>query len=136
MNCFAYILSPHVGKPLYGFGKTLDGVVRISMFKTIPDTVLDVTLQHYLSTAVKGGFCGVDLCQNIFAGHILIDHSVNGLYLADNFLESPVKILRVHALSHMICASFFSADSSEQLYIHYGIWGQESQYLRGTALST
>jgi hypothetical protein len=101
MNCFAYILSPHVGKPLYGFGKTLDGFVRISMFKTIPDTVLDVTLQHYLSTAVKGGFCGVDLSQNILAGDILVHHPVNSLNLPDNFFQAAVQVFGIHTLSHI-----------------------------------
>ena len=77
----------HVRETLYRFGEVFNGFVCIAVFDAVPDTVLDVSLQNNLSAAVQGGFCGIDLRQNIFAGDILVDHAVNCLYLSDNFFS-------------------------------------------------
>ena len=66
----------HVRETLYRFGEVFNGFVCIAVFDAVPDTVLDVSLQNNLSAAVQGGFCGIDLRQNIFAGDILVDHAV------------------------------------------------------------
>ena len=92
----------HVRETLYRFGEVFNGFVRIAMFDAVPDAVLDVSLQNNLSAAVQGGFCGIDLRQNIFAGDILVDHAVNCLYLSDNFFQSAVQIVSVHTLFHAI----------------------------------
>ena len=70
------------------------------MLDAVPDTVLDVSLQHHLAAAVKGGFRRVDLGQHILAGDVLVDHPVNGLYLADDLFQPAVQVVRVHALLH------------------------------------
>ena len=92
----------HVRETLYRFGEVFNGFVCIAVFDAVPDTVLDVSLQNNLSAAVQGGFCGIDLRQNIFAGDILVDHAVNCLYLSDNFFQSAVQIVSVHTLFHAI----------------------------------
>ncbi len=68
--------SAHIRETLYCFGEVFNGFVRITVFDTVPDTVLDVSLQNNLSAAVQGGFCGIDLRQNIFAGDILVESAV------------------------------------------------------------
>ena len=43
---------------------------------------------------------GIDLHEDVLAGNILINHAVDGLNLADDLFEAPVKIRRIHALLH------------------------------------
>ena len=56
------------------------------MLQSVPDTVLNMTFQNYFSTSVKGRFCGIDLGKNVLTGNILVDHAINGLNLADNYI--------------------------------------------------
>ena len=72
------------------------------MFDSVADAVLDVSLQHRLAASVEGEFGGVDLGQHILAGDVLVDHTVNGLDLADDLLQPPVQIFRIHTLSHRV----------------------------------
>ena len=57
------------------------------------------------------GLGGVDLGQHILTGHVLVYHAVNGLHLADDLLQPPVQVVRIHTLSH--------ADTSR---IPNGVW--------------
>ena len=45
--------SAHIRETLYCFGEVFNGFVRITVFDTVPDTVLDVSLQNNLSAAVQ-----------------------------------------------------------------------------------
>ena len=58
------------------------------------------------STAVQRGLCGVDLRQNVLAGHVLVHHAVDGLYLPDDLFQPPVQIFRIHTLLHVIMPSY------------------------------
>ena len=75
----------HIGKTFYCFRKALDGLICITMFNAIADTMFDMAFQHYFSAAVEGRFGSVDLGEHILAGNVLVNHTVNGLYLADYF---------------------------------------------------
>ena len=74
--------------------------IRIAMLNPIANTVLNVSFQDNLTGPMQGGFCCVDLGEDVFTGHILIDHPVDGLNLAYNFFQTAVQIIRVHALPH------------------------------------
>ena len=77
--------SVHIGKAFDRFGKIGDGLVSVAMFNAVPDTMLDVSFQHHLTGFVQRRFSRVDLGQHILARHVLIDHPVDRLNLADNF---------------------------------------------------
>ncbi len=62
-------------------------------------------------TCGGGGLGGVDLGQHILTGHVLVYHAVNSLHLADDLLQPPVQVVRIHTLSH--------ADTSR---IPNGVW--------------
>ena len=83
----------HIGEPLHGLGEALDSLIRISMLDAVPDAVLDVAFQNHLTGLVQGGFGGIDLRQNIFAGDIFIDHAVDGLHLSDDLFQSAMQII-------------------------------------------
>ena len=53
-----------------------------------------------LSGLVKSRLGGVDLGEDVLAGHIFVDHAVDGLHLADDLFQTPVQIVCVHTLSH------------------------------------
>lgn len=55
------------------------------MFNSISDTVLDMPLQNNLSYFVKRRFRCIYLCKDVFARNIFINHTVNRLYLSDDF---------------------------------------------------
>ena len=82
------------------FCKTFDCFIRIPVLNAIPDTVANMPLQNHLSASVKRRFGSIDLSKNILTGDIFIYHSVNRLNLTNDFLESAVQIIRIHALSH------------------------------------
>ena len=52
---------------------------------SISDTVLDMPLQNNLSYFVKCRFRCIYLCKDVFARNIFINHTVNRLYLSDDF---------------------------------------------------
>ena len=72
------------------------------MLNAIADTVFDVPLKHDLSAAVKCRFGGVDLGEDILARYVLVDHPVNGLYLTNDFFQTAVQVIRIHALFHIV----------------------------------
>ena len=98
IDCFS---STHIGKPLHGLCKALNGLVRVPVLDPVPDTVLDVALQDHLSAAVERGFRGVDLGQHILARHVLVHHAVDGLYLSDDLFQAAVQVFRIHTLLHV-----------------------------------
>ena len=95
-----HLVLTHVGKSFYSFCKTFDCFIRIPVLNAIPDTVANMPLQNHLSASVKRRFGSIDLSKNILTGDIFIYHSVNRLNLTNDFLESAVQIIRIHALSH------------------------------------
>ena len=70
------------------------------MLQAIPDTVLDMPFQYHLACLVEGRLGGVDLGLNIFTRDVLVDHPVNGLYLADDLFQPAVQVICVHTLPH------------------------------------
>ena len=49
---------------------------------------------------VQGGLGGVDLGKHILAGHVLVHHPVDGLYLSDDLFQPAVQVICVHTLPH------------------------------------
>ena len=47
-----------------------------------------------------GKVIGVDLDEDVLAGHVLVDHLVDGLQLAHELLHPAVQVLSIHAFSH------------------------------------
>ena len=47
---------------------------------------------------MERGFGGIDLCQYILAGDILVDHTVDSLYLSNDFFQTTMQIICIHAL--------------------------------------
>ena len=64
------------------------------------NAVAEMTFQNNLAAAVQRRLRGVDLGEDILAGDVLIDHAVDGLNLTDDFLESAVKVVGIHARTH------------------------------------
>ena len=56
--------------------------------------------EHHLPAPVQRRFRGVDLGEHILAGHVLVHHAVDGLHLADYFLEPAMQVVGIHALPH------------------------------------
>ena len=77
----------HVRKTLHGFCKICNRFIGIAMFNSISDTVLDMPLQNNLSYFVKCRFRCIYLCKDVFARNIFINHTVNRLYLSDDFFR-------------------------------------------------
>ena len=90
----------HIGKSLHGFCEVGDGLIWIAVLQPVFDAVHNVPLQNHLAAAMQSGFGGIDLSQNVLAGHILVDHPVDGLHLTHDFLYAPVEILGIHTLFH------------------------------------
>ena len=90
-----------MGKALHSLGKALDSLFRVSVLNAVPDAVLDVPLQNDFSASVQSGFCGIDLGENILAGHVFVHHPVNGLYLSDDFFQPAVQVFCIHTLFHV-----------------------------------
>ena len=82
-------------------GELRDRFIGIPMLNAFPDTVVQMALQNHLANLVQGAFYRVYLYQDILAGNILVDHFVNGLYLSRDFIEPSVKVVRIHALTHL-----------------------------------
>ena len=97
--------SIHICKALDCLCEVLDCLLCIPMFDAVPDTVLYMTFENNLAAAMKGRLCSVDLGEQIFAGNVLVHHTVNCLYLSNNLFQSPVKILAVHAFFHSTSVS-------------------------------
>ena len=55
--------------------------------------MLDVSLQDELPRFVQGGFRRVDLGKDVLAGHILVDHPVDGVDLTDDLLQPAVQVI-------------------------------------------
>ena len=70
-----------------------------------------MAFQHDLSAAVQGGLRCVDLRKNVLAGHVLVDHAVDGLHLPDDLLQPAVQIVGIHALLHcaatLLCSGIY-----------------------------
>ena len=94
--------SGHVGEALHGLGEIGNGLVGVAVFDTVSDAVFDMAFQYDLAGFVQGRFGGVDLGKNVLAGDVFIDHTVYGLYLADDFFQASVQVFRIHALSHVV----------------------------------
>ena len=43
-----------------------------------------------------------DLRQNILTGHILVNHAVDGLHLSNDFFQTAMQVLCIHALLHLL----------------------------------
>ena len=92
--------SNHVGKPLNRLGEARDRLFRVSVFKSVPDTMADVPLQYDLPHLMQGGLGGIELSKNIFTGNVFVNHPVDCLHLSDNLLEAAMQIFGIHALFH------------------------------------
>lgn len=64
--------SNHVGKPLNRLGEARDRLFRVSVFKSVPDTMADVPLQYDLPHLMQGGLGGIELSKNIFTGNVFV----------------------------------------------------------------
>ena len=71
------------------------------MLQPVFYTVTDVTFQYDLAAFMQSRFSSVDLGQDVLAGNILLDHFIDGVDLSGYFGQPPVKILKIHALSHI-----------------------------------
>ena len=56
------------------------------MLDSFTDTVFDMSFQNHLAGFMQCRFRCIDLCKYVLAWYILIDHSVDCLYLTNNFL--------------------------------------------------
>ena len=92
----------HICKAFYCFGEALNGLVRITVLNTVSDTMPNMPLQHNFSAAVQSRLRSINLGKNIFARHILIYHSINGLYLHNDFFQTVMQVFRIHTLFHTI----------------------------------
>lgn len=81
-------------------GKIGYRLIRVAMLDPFPDTVIQVPFQNDLADLVQSAFCGVDLHQNIFARNVLVDHLIDRVDLAYDFIEPPVQIFGIHTLPH------------------------------------
>ena len=50
---FSSLQLGHIGEALHRLRKVGNGLIRVSMFDSIPDAVLDVPFQHHLSYPVE-----------------------------------------------------------------------------------
>lgn len=80
-------LSIHAGKILNGFGKFINRCLCVTMFDAVFDAVLQVPFEHHLPHFLNGALDGINLDQNVLAGHVLVDHAVNRLDLSLDFLS-------------------------------------------------
>lgn len=94
------LFSGHAGEVLDRFCKLGDGGVGIAFGDAVAHAVLQVPFKDDLSCFMKGALGGIDLHEDVLAGDILVNHAVDGLNLADDLFEAPVKIRRIHALLH------------------------------------
>ena len=90
----------HIREPLHSLRKAFDRLVHVTVLKAVLHAMADVPLKDHLSCLVQCRLCRADLAKDILTGNVLIDHSVNRLYLSDNSAESAVQICRVHTLLH------------------------------------
>ena len=74
--------------------------IGITLRDAVAHAVLQVPFQDNLPHFMKRTLGGIDLHEDVLAGNILINHAVDGLNLADDLFEAPVKIRRIHALLH------------------------------------
>ena len=54
-----------------------------------------------LPQPLQGGLGGVDLGQDVLAGHVLVHHPVDGLHLPDDLFQPAVQVFGVHTLFHV-----------------------------------
>lgn len=95
-----YVRLSHSGKVLHCLCEIRDGSVSSSMLNALANTMVQVPFQNDLTDLVQRALCGVDLNQDILAGHIFIDHCVYGVQLSHDFFHSTVYVFRIHALAH------------------------------------
>ena len=74
--------SGHVRKAFHGFGKVFDCLLSVAVFKAVADAVLDMPFQNDLSAFMQGGFGGVDLRKDIFAGDMATLDRVKNMEIA------------------------------------------------------
>lgn len=101
-DCFCLLIIPY-WKTLNGFREIFNCLIGVTVFDAIPDTVLDMPFQYNFSAAMERGFGGIDLRQYILAGDILVDHTVDSLYLSNDFFQTTMQIICIHALFHLFC---------------------------------
>lgn len=77
-----------------------DRLIGVAVGDAFADSVLQVSLENDLPSFVERALGGVNLQENVFAGHVFVDHFVDGRHLSDDFLEAAVKIGGIHALTH------------------------------------
>ena len=91
----------HIRKTFYSFCKAGNCLFNIAVFDAVFYTMINVSFKNNLTDFVKGGFRRIDLREYVFAGNILINHTVDRLNLSDDLLQSSVKVIRIHTLSHI-----------------------------------
>ena len=96
------VLLFHVGEALNGLGEFFDGGIGVPVLDAVAHAVLDVSFQHHLAHAVQGRLAGVDLCEYVLTGNVLINHAIHSLYLTDDFFQTCVHAggIGVRTLAH------------------------------------
>lgn len=62
-------LSIHAGKILNGFGKFINRCLCVTVFDAVFDAVLQVPFEHHLPHFLNNALDGINLDQNVLAGH-------------------------------------------------------------------
>ena len=83
---------------LLGIGMIVFGAVKVAGY--LSRDLFRLAFQYDLAHPVQGALDRVDLDEDVLAGHVLVDHLVDGLQLAHELLHPAVQVLRIHALSH------------------------------------
>ena len=96
------VLLFHVGEALNGLGEFFDGGIGVPVLDAVAHAVLDVSFQHHLAHSVQGRLAGVDLCEYVLTGNVLINHAIHSLYLTDDFFQTCVHAggIGVRTLAH------------------------------------
>lgn len=113
----------HIRKALDRFCETFDSFIRVSVLYSVAHAMLDMSLKHDFSAAVQRGFRSVYLRQNIFAGHVLVDHTLDSLNLSYNFFQSAMQIIGIHTLFHS------NRSLSVRYIIYYSFKPLDCQYV-------
>ena len=93
--------SSYFREILYGLAEIGDRPVRVAVFDAFADAMVKMAYEHDLAYFMERRFGGVYLCQYVFARYVLVHHAVDGLDLADDFLQPSVQIVGIHAGPHV-----------------------------------
>lgn len=75
-------------------------LVDVAAFQAVLDAVVDVPHEDDLPDLVQCARDGVDLDQDVRAGDVLVYQLVQAGDLPGYLLQTPVEVVRIHALPH------------------------------------